>query len=357
MSNNNADDRFDAVLLSLAQNISAVKGPGLDPILETFFSFLRRKTDFFTGADVDRVKEKLDEHVRKQMKTVSEEQEAAEKIRKQREQEKKKKAEEEAAKKKATTEAAAAANVQQLKTASGATSKVSIEMIDEDSKQTSSAASAEKKEPEQKKAPAEPKKAEPVAGEEEESEEDKGKLRPNEGNGADLPTYSWVQTLREANIQIPLPPGTTSKQIVWEISKQQMTVGLKNQKPFLKGKLFADVHPDECHWTLEDFKGVKTLCIHLDKIADMQWWDKIVEGEPAINTKKVTPENSKLGDLDSDTRQVVEKMMFDQRQKAMGKPSSDELKKLEALEKLKKANPHLDFSNVQMGGGGGFPGF
>jgi hypothetical protein len=30
----------------------------------------------------------------------------------------------------------------------------------------------------------------------------------------------------------------------------------------------------------------------------------------------------------------------------MGKPSSDELKKMEMLEKFKKAHPEMDFSNV-----------
>jgi hypothetical protein len=179
-------------------------------------------------------------------------------------------------------------------------------------------------------------------------EEDKGKLKPNSGNGANLPTYTWTQTLADLEVRIPLG-GTTrfkGKDVTVVIGKKSLKVGIKGQPLVLEGPLSKTVQVDECTWLIDD--GTE-IVVSMEKVDKMGWWGCVMEGDAEINTKKVSPENSKLSDLDGETRGMVEKMMFDQRAKQAGKPTSDEQKKADALEAFKKQHPEMDFSNVKMG--------
>lgn len=44
---------------------------------------------------------------------------------------------------------------------------------------------------------------------------------------------------------------------------------------------------------------------------------------------------------------MVEKMMFDNKQKAMNKPTSDQIQQQQMLERLQASNPNMDFSGAK----------
>ncbi|KAF3432828.1 hypothetical protein FNV43_RR23930 [Rhamnella rubrinervis] len=178
-----------------------------------------------------------------------------------------------------------------------------------------------------------------------EKKEESGARVPNLGNGLDLEKYSWTQTLQEVTVVIPVPAGTKSRFIECEIKKNRLKVGLKGQPPIIEGELFRSIKPDDSYWSLEDQKAVSIL---LTKHDQMEWWKSLVKGDPEIDTQKVEPESSKLSDLDPETRQTVEKMMFDQRQKTMGLPTSDEMQKQELLKKFMAEHPEMDFSRAKI---------
>ncbi|OLL24038.1 Nuclear movement protein nudC [Neolecta irregularis DAH-3] len=158
--------------------------------------------------------------------------------------------------------------------------------------------------------------------------------------------YKWNQTLADVDITASVPSGTRGKQLNIEIKKRSISVGPSGQTPILSGNLFADIKVEESTWSIED---QCLLTIHLEKINDQEWWPHVVTSAPKIDTTKIQPENSKLSDLEGETRTMVEKMMFDQRQKEMGKPTSDEMGKQEMLAKFMKEHPEMDFSNAKIG--------
>ncbi len=157
------------------------------------------------------------------------------------------------------------------------------------------------------------------------------------------PPYTFSQTLQEVTVYVPVPEGTPPKSIVCDIGVKHLKVGVKGEPLIVDHALSKAVIADECLWQLEQRK---TVVLTLFKQNDMEWWSCVCEGDEEIDTTKLEPENSKLSDLDGETRKVVEKMMFDQRQKQMGLPTSDELEQQSTLKKFMAQHPEMDFSKV-----------
>ena len=90
-------------------------------------------------------------------------------------------------------------------------------------------------------------------------------------------------------------------------------ISLKNNKdePLIDGKWCKKVNSGESIWSIEREGEKATMNITVVKFAGKEWWNSVIQGDIEIDTQKVEPENSKLSDLDGETRSTVEKMMFD----------------------------------------------
>ena len=338
------DDRFDGMFMNLAQ-----QSQGIEPLMDNLFGFLRRKTDFFAGASEEQVQGVVLGSLKKQRDLF--EQEAAKK--KASATKEKKKKEELAAKKKAAAAAAKAKvsdgdDVIEMGDDGAFDSSTSISSssgVAPTLPVRSSSTGTSKTTPPAAPAPA-PEKEKEKEKEKEEGEggDDEADDSPApEGNGGVTDKYVWTQTLSEVTVNVPLPAGTKAKMLSVDIQNKRLKVAVKGGEVLVDGDFHKRVITDDSIWTLED----GNLVVTLTKDNKMEWWKCVCEGDPEINTQKVQPENSKLSDLDGETRQTVEKMMFDQRQKQMGLPSSDEMQKQEMLQKFMKAHPEMDFSNAK----------
>jgi len=80
--------------------------------------------------------------------------------------------------------------------------------------------------------------------------------------------------------------------------------------------------------------AAKIIEVHLDKVNKMNGGPTSSLRRRRLNVTKIQPENSTLSDLDGRPGAWFDKMMYDQRQKEMGKPTSDEQKKQDMLKKF-----------------------
>jgi hypothetical protein len=325
----NQDERFDGLFMSAIQQCQ-----GIENFYSYLFSFMRRKTDFFTMEE--RSGEIVNKYLNENAELFKLDKVRQELIKNKQNELKNKHAQENTKKAPPKQED------------SGAT----VEEIDDDeAKKIDEFEQLRKKQQEAKDAPKPVKKVKTGDEDEdgEEKEEENLKQKPNAGNGGQTEKYVWHQTLEEVTLFMPLPLGAKANMLDVKIGINDFKVSLKSKpsEPLIEGKWAKKINPGETFWNLEREGDKSTLNVTIEKHEGKSWWNSLLQGDIEIDTQKVEPENSKLSDLDGETRSTVEKMMFDQAQKAKGLPSSDEMGKKDKLAEFMKAHPEMDFSKAK----------
>ena len=355
------EEQFDAFFMNVAQQCSELSRAengtttAIDVMHDAYFGFLRRKTDFFTGDAFETdgktsVLKAMERHRREveKNKTRKEKEQDDERRKRKVEMERKKEKEEAMKTKRMEEEKERKERVREaLMKQKMEESKKKIVEVDDDGNEV-----VEDEDEDAKIARENKEKVEKDLKEEEDPHAlQPGTVHPSPLNGGEAEHYVWSQTLQEVDVRLPVPIGTKAKDIVCEFTATTFKFGLKFEPELRipeKSKLCESIKPDDSFWTLEDNREVR---LTLTKSNQMSWWENVIRGDPRIDTKKVVPENSNLSDLDGETRSTVEKMMYDQRQKAAGKPTSDQESKMGLMKKFMEQHPEMDFSNCKFDDG------
>ncbi|XP_077349348.1 nudC domain-containing protein 1 [Lithobates pipiens] len=88
--------------------------------------------------------------------------------------------------------------------------------------------------------------------------------------------YVWQQTADDVTLTIALPDGTTKDDIKIHFAPTQITVSLKEQKPFLKGPLYSVIDHESSTWVLKDERRVEVTLAKKD-IGNM--WTEVIIGD------------------------------------------------------------------------------
>ena len=190
-------------------------------------------------------------------------------------------------------------------------------------------------------------------------------------NGGTTERFSWEQTISDVAIQVPMPEGTRARDVECTISKSHLVVKLKGQDAVIDAdypcdarngqEIWEKVRADECYWNLQPGTGGRApqVAVYLEKEREC-WWKSALHGAEEIDTTKVDS-TRQVYDYDGETQGAIRKIMFDQDQKRRNLPTSDEMQNEDMLRKAWDAEGSpfkgtpFDPKMVNFNGGAGAP--
>lgn len=147
-------------------------------------------------------------------------------------------------------------------------------------------------------------------------------------NGAVHENYSWAQTIKEIDLIIKVPDNTLSKNLVVDILPKKIKVKLKtNNTILLEGELVYKCKCGDAIWSLDRNR----LEIHLEKLNEI-WWECLLIGESKLDVSKMDCSRP-FEELPEEAQAKIEELTWNQEQKRLGLPTSEEKVMNETLRK------------------------
>ncbi|RLU18411.1 hypothetical protein DMN91_008768 [Ooceraea biroi] len=157
-------------------------------------------------------------------------------------------------------------------------------------------------------------------------------------NGAIRENYVWTQTLSDLDVLVKIPEHIKCKKnaVRVNISLDEIKIDVKSSdstKDFeweniFNGKLSFKIRKDESIWSVSG----KHISIHLEKVSE-RWWEALTADEPKIDLSKIDC-TKHFDDMAPDEQIKVQELVWNQQQKLLDKPTSEQIK-MEAI--LKQA--------------------
>ncbi|OWF52731.1 NudC domain-containing protein 3 [Mizuhopecten yessoensis] len=157
-------------------------------------------------------------------------------------------------------------------------------------------------------------------------QQEKFQANPASHNGAMRDNYSWSQTINDVDAQIKVPKYVTKgKDVKVVIEKKRLKVSYKLDTgqwlDIMNDVLSWDVMKEESMWSLVPGDHIH---VNLEK-KEERWWEALLVSETKINVRKIDASRP-MSDLDDEAQAKIGEMMYNDRQKKLGLPTSDEKK-------------------------------
>lgn len=152
-------------------------------------------------------------------------------------------------------------------------------------------------------------------------------------NGAIRDQYSWSQTIKDLDVQVKINSSVkSSKDVKIKIEKSSLHVASRDScgvwTDLIRDSLSWKIKPDECTWSLLPGDHIH---IYLEKTEE-RWWEKLLDKEEKLDIKNMNPEKP-IEDLEPEAQAKIKQLMYDEQQKRLGLPTSEQQQYQDVLKK------------------------